>query len=80
MTPFNPYKLDVRNFTIMQTSLQNVEKTANYDKQAISISYEGDGLPAFGFLNGTVQELDEIPSTIMLNKTKATLNCSSGSS
>jgi hypothetical protein len=58
---------------------QNVEKTANYDKQAISISYEGDGLPAFGFLNGTVQELDEIPSTIMLNKTKATLNCSSGS-
>jgi hypothetical protein len=46
--------------------------------QAISISYEGEGLPAFGFLNGTVQELDEIPSTIMLNKTKATLNCSSG--
>ena len=58
--------------------VKNVEKTANYDKQAISISYEGDGLPAFGFLNGTVQELDEIPSTIMLNKTKATLNCSSG--
>ena len=47
-------------------------------QQAISISYEGEGLPAFGFLNGTVQELDDLPSTIMLNKTKATLNCSSG--
>ena len=58
--------------------VKNVEKTANYDKQAISRPYEGDGLPAVGFLNGTVQELDEIPSTIMLNKTKATLNCSSG--
>lgn len=57
---------------------KNSEKTSQYDKQAISVSFEGEGLPAFGFLNGTVQELDELPSTIMLNKTKATLNCSSG--
>ena len=35
-------------------------------------------MPAFGVLNGTVQDLDEIPSTILLNKTKAMLNCSAG--
>ena len=57
---------------------------SNYDKQAISISYEkpegddGTGLPQYGTLNGTVTELNDISSTILLNKTKADLNCSAG--
>ena len=55
-----------------------VSGQSNYNKQAISISYENEGLPQFGTLNGTVTELDEISSTIMLNKTRADLNCSSG--
>ena len=58
--------------------LQVVSGQGNYDKQAISISYENEGLPLFGTLNGTVTELDQISSTISLNKTKADLNCSSG--
>jgi len=58
--------------------LPSVRGQSNYDKQAISISYENEGLPQFGTLNGTVTELDSISSTIMLNKTKADLNCSSG--
>ena len=53
----------------------------NYDKQAISITYEEEEagiLPVFGTLDGTVTELDTLPSTILLNRTKAVLNCSSG--
>ena len=56
----------------------SVRGQSNYDKQAISISYENEGLPQFGTLNGTVTELDSISSTIALNKTRADLNCSSG--
>merc|ERR1711976_799868 len=54
---------------------------SNYEKQAPSITYELDDegvLPAFGTLNGSVTELDTIPATIMLKKTKAVLNCSAG--
>ena len=55
------------------------KKTSNYGKQAISITYEGEeGLPQFGTLDGTVTELDSIPSSIMLNKTKADLSCAAG--
>ena len=35
-------------------------------------------LPAFGTLNGSVTDLDTIPDTIMLKKTKAVLNCAAG--
>merc|ERR1712165_73309 len=59
-------------------STPSVSGQSNYDKQAISISYENEGLPQFGTLNGTVTELDSISSTIALNKTRADLNCSSG--
>lgn len=53
----------------------------NYDKQAPSITYEFEDeahLPAFATLNGSVTELDNLPATIMLKKTKAVLNCSAG--
>ena len=64
----------------------NHKETSNYDKQAISIEYEplndtltdDKGLPLYGTLNGTVTELDQISSTISLNKTQATLNCAAG--
>ena len=32
---------------------------SNYDLQALSVEYEGAGLPEFGTLNGTVTELGE---------------------
>jgi len=54
---------------------------SNYDKQAPSIVFdpEDEGvLPAFGTLNGSVTDLDTIPDTIMLKKTKAVLNCAAG--
>jgi len=51
---------------------------SNYDLQALSVEYEGAGLPEFGTLNGTVTELDTLSSTINLNRTDAALNCSSG--
>ena len=64
----------------------NHKETSNYDKQAISIEYEplndthtnDEGLPLYGTLNGTVTELDQISSSISLNKTKAQLNCAAG--
>ena len=66
--------------------INNHKETSNYDKQAISIEYEplndtrtnDEGLPLYGTLNGTVTELDQISSTISLNKTKAALNCAAG--
>jgi len=54
---------------------------SNYDKQAPSIIFdpEDEGLlPAFGTLNGSVTELDTLPATIMLKKTKAELKCGDG--
>ena len=53
--------------------------TSNYVKQAISTNFsEHEGLPTQGVLNGTVTELDDISHRIVLNKTDAVLNCSSG--
>ena len=53
--------------------------TSNYVKQAISTNFsEHEGLPTQGVLNGTVTELDDISHRIVLNKTDAALNCSSG--
>jgi len=54
---------------------------SNYDKQAPSIIFdpEDEGvLPAFGTLNGSVTDLDTLPATIMLKKTKAVLSCAAG--
>lgn len=53
-------------------------ETSNYVKQAISVTYEEEGLPTQGVLNGTVTELDTLSPRIVLNKTDAALNCSSG--
>jgi len=51
---------------------------SNYDQQAQSVEYEGVGIPEFATLNGTVTELDTISPSIALNRTKASLNCSTG--
>ena len=72
--------------TTGQVNSNGHKETSNYDKQAISIEYEplndthtnDEGLPQYGTLNGTVTELDQISSTIMLNKTKAELDCAAG--
>jgi len=66
--------------------INNHKETSNYAKQAISIEYEplnntltnDEGLPLYGTLNGTVTELDDIASTISLNKTQAALSCAAG--
>merc|ERR1712110_643461 len=42
-----------------------------------TIEDEG-ALPSFVTLNGTVHDLDSLPATVMLKKTKAVLNCSAG--
>merc|ERR1712038_259315 len=66
-------------FTLLWCGLALAQ--SNYEKQAPSITYELEDegiLPAFGTLNGSVTELDTLPATIMLKKTKAVLNCSAG--
>ena len=40
---------------------------SNYDLQALSVEYEGAGLPEFGTLNGTVTELGKNISVIPQN-------------
>jgi hypothetical protein len=58
-----------------------IGQSNNYEKQAPTITLDSDEegfLPVFGTLNGSVTELDTLPSTIVLKKTKAVLNCSSG--
>ena len=37
--------------------LTGASPQSNYDLQALSVEYEGAGLPEFGTLNGTVTEL-----------------------
>jgi len=63
---------------ILVAGLVSGTPQSNYDLQALSVEYEGAGLPEFGTLNGTVTELDTLSSTINLNRTDAALNCSSG--
>lgn len=76
--------MDILRVCVFALGLASVSGQSNYDKQAISISYEkpegddGTGLPQYGTLNGTVTELSDISSTILLNKTRADLNCSAG--
>merc|ERR1712038_904149 len=66
-------------FTLLWCGLALAQ--SNYEKQAPSITYELEDeglLPAFGTLNGSVTELDTLPATIMLKKTKAELKCGDG--
>jgi len=51
---------------------------SNYNLQDLNIEFEGEGLPEFATLDASVVELDNISSTIKLNRTDASLNCSSG--
>ena len=51
---------------------------SNYDNQANSIEYTGDGLPESTILDGKVTKLDDIAPIIFLNRTKAALNCAAG--
>lgn len=51
---------------------------SNYDTQANSIEYTGDGLPESTILDGKVTKLDDIAPIIFLNRTKAALNCAAG--
>jgi hypothetical protein len=58
---------------------------SNYEIQAPSTNYtlyntiqDEGALPSFVTLNGTVHDLDLLPATVMLKKTKAVLNCSAG--
>ncbi|XP_065226570.1 uncharacterized protein LOC135849868 [Planococcus citri] len=51
---------------------------SNYDNQANSIEYTGDGLPESTILDGKITKLDDIAPIIFLNRTKAALNCAAG--
>ena len=62
-------------------ALGSVHCQSNYEKQAPSTNFviEDEGvLPSIATLNGTVIDLDTLPATVMLKKTKAVLNCSAG--
>jgi hypothetical protein len=63
---------------LLLVGIASATPQSNYDLQALSVEYEGAGLPEFGTLDGTVTELDTLSSTINLNRTDAALNCSSG--
>merc|ERR1719273_2730964 len=70
---------------ILSVGLVHCQSSSNYEIQAPSTNYtlyntiEDEGaLPSFVTLNGTVHDLDSLPATVMLKKTKAVLNCSAG--
>ncbi|CAH0691086.1 unnamed protein product [Chilo suppressalis] len=52
---------------------------SNYDSQANNIEYQGEGLPEQTVLDGKVTKLDDLSPYILLNRTKAELNCTAGS-
>lgn len=52
---------------------------SNYADQANNIEYQGEGLPEQTILDGKVTRLDDLSPVIFLNRTKAALNCASGS-
>jgi len=51
---------------------------SNYDQQALSANVDNIGLNEFATLDGIVTELDTISPSISLNRTAASLNCSTG--
>jgi hypothetical protein len=55
-----------------------VAAQSNYDTQANSVEYAGEGLPESTILDGRGGELDEIAPIIFRNRTKAALNCAAG--
>ncbi|KAJ8921848.1 hypothetical protein NQ315_008480 [Exocentrus adspersus] len=56
-----------------------VSAQSNYADQANNIEYQGEGLPEQTILDGKVTKLDDLSPVIFLNRTKAELNCASGS-
>lgn len=52
---------------------------SNYDLQANNVEYVNNGLPEQATLDGKVTKLDDLQPVIFLNRTKAALNCASGS-
>lgn len=58
--------------------LGGAKPQSNYNQQALSIEYEGEGLPQFGTLDGVVTELDTLSDKINLNRTEALLACAAG--
>lgn len=52
---------------------------SNYADQANNVEYQGLGLPEQATLDGKVTKLDDLSPVIFLNRTKAHLNCASGS-
>lgn len=58
--------------------LAGASAQSNYDSQANSIEYNGQGLPETSILDGKVTRLDDLSPIIFLNRTKAGLNCAAG--
>lgn len=68
----------MRTLILFTGLLTCVTTQSNYDNQANSIEYAGEGLPESTILDGKVTKLDDIAPIIFLNRTKAALNCAAG--
>ncbi|KAI4459817.1 cypher isoform b [Holotrichia oblita] len=66
-------------FFLIAILVASVSSQSNYANQANNIEYIGDGLPEQATLDGKVTQLDDLSPVIFLNRTKAALNCASGS-
>lgn len=66
-------------FFLIALLATSVSSQSNYANQANNIEYIGDGLPEQATLDGKVTQLDDLSPVIFLNRTKAALNCASGS-
>lgn len=65
---------------IVSTIIATVSSQSNYANQANNIEYPVEGgLPEQATLDGKVTQLDDLSPVIFLNRTKAALNCASGS-
>lgn len=51
---------------------------SNYADQGNSIEFANEGLPDSTILDGKVTKLDDLRPNIVLNRTKAALNCAAG--
>lgn len=66
-------------FVILTCLFGLAASQSNYASQANNIEYQGEGLPEQATLDGKVTKLDDLSPVIFLNRTKAALNCASGS-
>lgn len=64
---------------VLAVQLTAAGAQSNYDSQANSVEYIGNGLPPSATLDGKVTKLDDLSPEITLNRTKGTLYCGSGS-